>query len=219
MQGNLQWRRGARPHLIGSFSEARLAGAIALTIVLTNAPCMAHAQESNQDLAAPKAQSAQQVEAAAKTPSKPNAANDRIGASDNVSDLEAIIVTGIRASLMSAQSLKQNADQIIDSVTATDIDALPDRSVTETLQRIGSASVDHFLAGDGPNHPATEDSGVLIRRLPYAGSLLNDRDSFSANNGRALGLQDVPTDAALGRSRAQGARGDVIAREIGKNRI
>jgi hypothetical protein len=146
---------------MGGLSEARLAGAIALAIALTNVPCMAHAQDSNPDPAAPNAQSTQQADAT-RTPAKPNT-DGGAGTPGNASDLGAVTVTGIRASLMSAQSLKQNADQIIDSVTATDINALPDRSVTETLQRISGVTVDHFLADDDPNHPAAEGSGSPIR--------------------------------------------------------
>ena len=141
------------------FCETRLAAAIALGMALVSAPCLTQAQDASTDAAA-----ASSPEQAAKAPA--NAAkHDKAAKPDNVSDLTAITVTGIRASLMSAQSLKQNADQIIDSVTATDINALPDRSVTETLQRISGVTVDHFLADDDPNHPAAEGSGVLIRSL------------------------------------------------------
>lgn len=79
---------------------------------------------------------------------------DAANKSDGVHDLSGGGVTGIRASMESAQSLKQNASQIIDSVTATDINALPDRSVTETLQHISGVTVDHFLADDNPDHLA-----------------------------------------------------------------
>ena len=50
--------------------------------------------------------------------------------------LQEVVVTGIRKSLESAQAIKQDADQVVDSVTAQDIGALPDRSVSEALQRI-----------------------------------------------------------------------------------
>ena len=47
-----------------------------------------------------------------------------------------VVVTGIRQSIISAQKLKQVSDVLVDSVTAVDIGALPDRSVSEALQRI-----------------------------------------------------------------------------------
>src|SRR4051812_13033704 len=51
-------------------------------------------------------------------------------------DQGAIVVTGIRQSLANSQNLKRRADTVVDAITAQDIGALPDRSVTEALQRI-----------------------------------------------------------------------------------
>ena len=42
-------------------------------------------------------------------------------ATDNADD---IVVTGVRAALRSAQAIKQNSDQIVDSVSAQDIGKL-----------------------------------------------------------------------------------------------
>ena len=54
-----------------------------------------------------------------------------------------IVVTGLRHSIQTSQELKQNSDVIVDSISAIDIGALPDRSVTEALQRISGVSIDH----------------------------------------------------------------------------
>src|SRR5689334_24525954 len=45
--------------------------------------------------------------------------------------VQEVVVTGLRASLQSAQGLKLNADTFVDSITATDIGAFPDKSVAE----------------------------------------------------------------------------------------
>ena len=47
-----------------------------------------------------------------------------------------IVVTGVRASLQSAQNIKRNSAQIVDSIVAEDIGKLPDRNIAEALQRI-----------------------------------------------------------------------------------
>ncbi|RDS85087.1 TonB-dependent receptor [Dyella monticola] len=150
------------------------------------------------------AQSANQGPSTAATaPASASAATDagkkkKADEQKQIQDMAGVTVTGIRASLESSQSLKQNASQIVDSVTATDITAMPDRSVTETLQRISGVTVDHYLADDDPDHPSAEGSGVLIRGLPYVASLLNGAESFSANNGRALSFEDVPAELMQG---------------------
>lgn len=113
-------------------------------------------------------------------------------------ETNAIIVTGFRESLRSAQSIKRNADTIVDSVTAEDIGALPDRSVTETLQRIPGISINRFAAGVDPDHFSAEGAGVVVRGLTYVRSEFNGREAFTANNGRGLSFQDVPSEL-LGR--------------------
>jgi TonB-dependent receptor len=107
---------------------------------------------------------------------------------------DTIIVTGIRGSLNNARTIKKNSDTIVDSVSADDIGALPDRSVTETLQRIPGISINRFAAGVDPDHFSAEGSGVVVRGLTYVRSEFNGRDAFTANNGRGLGFADVPSE-------------------------
>lgn len=109
-------------------------------------------------------------------------------------DDDAIVITGIRASLRRSQDIKRDSDVVVDSVTAEDIGALPDRSVTEALQRIPGVAIDRFDAGRDPDHFSTEGSGVVVRGLTYVRSELNGRDTFTANNGRGLSFSDVPAE-------------------------
>jgi TonB-dependent receptor len=112
----------------------------------------------------------------------------------DASNDQGIVVTGIRRSLQKAQDLKRSADVVSDSITAEDIGALPDRSVTEALQRLPGVSISRFAAGRDPDHFSVEGSGVLVRGLTYVRSELNGRDSFTANNGRGLSFADVPAE-------------------------
>jgi TonB-dependent receptor len=109
-------------------------------------------------------------------------------------DLGEVAVTGIRASVERAQDIKRYADTFVDSVTALDIGALPDRSVTETLSRIPGVTIDHFLSVGDPEHFSAEGNGVQVRGLTQVRSELNGRDSFSASGGRNLSFQDVPSE-------------------------
>ncbi|MFP5392923.1 MAG: TonB-dependent receptor, partial [Gammaproteobacteria bacterium] len=109
-----------------------------------------------------------------------------------------VVVTGQRAALQSAAKIKQNADEIVDSIVADDIGKLPDRSVTEVLQRIVGVSIDRTMSKGDPEHYSVEGSGVTIRGLTYVRSELNGRDSFSANGGRSLNFEDVPPELMAG---------------------
>jgi TonB-dependent receptor len=119
-------------------------------------------------------------------------------AADSVTDEEEIVVTGIRSSLRSSQEIKRNANVFVDSITAEDIGALPDRSVTEALQRVPGVSLSRFAAAVDPDHFSVEGSGVVIRGLNFVRSEFNGRDAFTANNGRALSFADVPAEMAVG---------------------
>ena len=104
-----------------------------------------------------------------------------------------VTVTGQRAALQSAQKIKQEADEIVDSISSDDIGKLPDRSVIEVLQRIVGATLDRSMTAD-PQHFSVEGNSIAIRGLNYVRSEMNGRDSFSANGGRALNFEDVPPE-------------------------
>lgn len=106
-----------------------------------------------------------------------------------------IVVTGIRQSLANAQNIKRNSDTVVDAITATDIGALPDRSVTEALQRVPGVSISRFAGANDPDHFSVEGSGVVIRGLNFVRSEFNGRDAFSAGiGGQALNFSDVPAE-------------------------
>ncbi len=112
--------------------------------------------------------------------------------------LEEVVVTGMRQSLESSQQIKQESDVFVDSVTAEDIGALPDRSITEVLQRIPGVAINRFAGSNDPDHFSIEGSGVVVRGLNQVRSELNGRDTFSANNGRFLSFADVPPELMAG---------------------
>ena len=118
---------------------------------------------------------------------------------DEVIEGPQIIVTGgYLKSLENAQNIKRDADTFVDAVTAEDIGALPDRSVAETLQRIPGITVGRFEKTTDPDRFSVEGTGVIIRGLPFARSVLNGRDIFSATGGRVLSFNDVSPEL-LGR--------------------
>lgn len=116
----------------------------------------------------------------------------------DVESIEEIQVTGQRASILSAQDIKRDADQIVDSIVASDIGKLPDRSITEALQRVPGVTVTRYDNMGDPEHFAGEGAGVAVRGLSQVRSELNGRDVFSANGGRSLSFDDVPAELMAG---------------------
>ncbi len=108
--------------------------------------------------------------------------------------LDEVVVTGQRGSIQSAQELKRNADTVKDVITATDIGALPDKSVTEALQRVPGVTIERFASSNDPKHYADEGTGVLVRGLDRVRSEVNGRDAFSANPWGGLSYEDFPAE-------------------------
>lgn len=176
-----------------TYAQLRRTGlsmAIAMSVALLYVPAHAWAQQA---MPAAGSQGAGQA-----VPSKGVARKTRANQKKEATQLSAVVVTGIRASVEKAQDIKRDADTFVDSMSATDIGALPDRSVTETLSRIPGVTIDHFLSQGDPEHFSAEGNGVQVRGLTQVRSELNGRDSFSANGGRALSFEDVPSELMSG---------------------
>jgi iron complex outermembrane recepter protein len=109
------------------------------------------------------------------------------GSSD--AQLPVVIVTGKRASLMSAQEIKRQKEEIVDSVVAEDIAKLPDVNVTEALQRITGVQI---------TRDRGEGGTVAIRGLTQMETLLNGREIFTAGSGRNLEFSDYPAELVSG---------------------
>jgi TonB-dependent receptor len=130
-------------------------------------------------------------------------------------DETVVVVTGQRAQLKSAQAIKKNSEVIVDSVTAVDIGALPDRSVSEALQRISGLTLMRTNENRDPARMAAEGGGVQIRGLSWVRSETNGRDIFSAKNGRGLSFEDVSADLLYGIDVYKNPSADLIEGGIG----
>lgn len=104
---------------------------------------------------------------------------------------EEVVVTGVRQSLMNAQDIKQNADTFVDAISASDIGALPDRSVLEALSRLPGVSVERFASPEDPDRFSSEGSGAVVRGMTATRTEFNGRDSFTASSARGLSFEDI----------------------------
>ena len=94
-----------------------------------------------------------------------------------------VTVTGVRKAAESAQKIKQEADNVIDSIVADDIGKFPDTNVAETLARVSGIQV---------RRDAGEANTVLIRGLPGIATFINGREMFTTT-GRYIQLADIPS--------------------------
>ena len=114
------------------------------------------------------------------TPAAPPAPNakkadgqtDASDASKSATNLSAVNVTGVRASQMRAIDVKRDAVNIQDSITAENIGALPDTTITDSLQRVTGVQI---------NRDAGVGTSVDVRGLPQVGTMLNGEVFITAD--------------------------------------
>ncbi|MGN6621441.1 MAG: TonB-dependent receptor plug domain-containing protein, partial [Sphingomonas sp.] len=169
------------------------ASLVALAALSIAAPAFAQTADNS---------TAQQSDSAA-APGDNSATSDATASSD-------IIVTGVRTALENAQAIKKNAATFVDSVTATDIGAFPDKSAAEALQRVPGISVNRLQAADDSTHPSGEPTQVLIRGLTFVRTEFNGRDSFSADSARGLNFNDISPELLVGIDAYKNETADMI---------
>jgi iron complex outermembrane receptor protein len=98
-----------------------------------------------------------------------------------------IVVTGLRASLERAQSLKRNNSSVIEAVSAEDIGKLPQSSVADSLGR---------LAGLAGERRAGRISGISVRgfREDFVGTTLNGRELIGIGDNRGVEYDLYPAE-------------------------
>lgn len=112
--------------------------------------------------------------------------------------VEEVVVIGFRDALETAQAIKRDADTHVDSITATDIGAFPDKSVAEALQRVPGITTSRLQSSDDSNHFSAEPATVLIRGLTFVRTEVNGRDTFSADGYRGLNFNDISPELMQG---------------------
>jgi TonB-dependent receptor len=99
-------------------------------------------------------------------------------------ELDEVVVRGVRSSVESAQRVKRESLQVVDSIVAEDIGKLPDNSVAEALSRVTGVQINRLRA---------DASATLVRGLPNVVTTLNGREIFTTT-GRGIALADIPAD-------------------------
>jgi iron complex outermembrane recepter protein len=101
--------------------------------------------------------------------------------------LEEITVTGIRASIDAAISIKRNSNEVVEVVSAEDIGKLPDTSIAESLSRLPGLTTQR---SDG------RDSDISIRGFgpDFNGTLMNGRQQVSTGDNRGIQFDQYPAE-------------------------
>ena len=107
---------------------------------------------------------------------------------DGVRELEAVTVTGIRGSLDRALAVKENADVIVDAISAEELGKFPDQNVAESLQRVTGVAITRSRGGEG-QFVTVRGLGQEFNTLTY-----NGRELATENPGREFSFDVIPSE-------------------------
>ncbi|MDY6922947.1 MAG: TonB-dependent receptor [Pseudomonadota bacterium] len=120
------------------------------------------------------------------------AAQDPTSTQDQeVTEIEEVVVTGLRRGLADSISIKRNETSIVEAVSAEDIGKLPDVSIAESIARLPG------LAAQRVNGRAQV---ISIRGLApdFTTTLLNGRQQASSGDNRAVEFDQYPSELLSG---------------------
>jgi TonB-dependent receptor len=148
--------------------------------------------------------------AQATTTAKPAPSTSTAGEPDQ-NGLQEIIVVGVKRAIETSQNIKKEAPTFVDSITATDIGAFPDKSASDALQRIPGITVNRLQSNDDVSHPSGEPTNILIRGLTQVRTEFNGRDTFTADPaGRGINFNDISPELLSGANVYKNQTADMI---------
>jgi TonB-dependent receptor len=110
-----------------------------------------------------------------------------------------VVVTGIRASLDRAISIKRNSSGVVDAISAEDIGKFPDTNLAESLQRVTGVSISR-VNGEGSQVSVRGFSGgfnlVTIngRQLPASNVDTSGSGDFARGTSRSFDFQNLASE-------------------------
>ena len=110
--------------------------------------------------------------------------------------LQEVIVTGLRQSLISAESIKRDSLGIVDAIAPQDIGKLPDANLAESLQRITGVSIDRS-GGEG-EFVTVRGFGPEFNTVLLNGRQLATPTDPSQGSGRAFSFDTLASELVSG---------------------
>lgn len=128
---------------------------------------------------------------------QPPADQPQPATAQEATELDTIVVTGIRGSLTSAMNNKRNAQGVVDGIVAEDIGKFPDTNLAESMQRITGVSIDRVngegskvtVRGVGPDYNL-----VLLNGRQMPGSGLGSGGA-GVSNSRSFDFANLASEA------------------------
>ncbi len=127
------------------------------------------------------------------------AAQDAATTAAGTDDDEAIVITGIRASVNETIAIKRDSSGVVDAISAEDIGKFPDTNLAESLQRVTGVSITRSngegsqvtVRGFGPQFNLVTVNG---RQLPATLIDLSTGNAFATGTSRSFDFQNLASE-------------------------
>ena len=139
------------------------------------------------------------------------AAESTVASSDA---LDEIVVTGLRQSLVTNETIKRESYGIVDAITAEDIGKFPDTNLAESIQRIPGVTIDR-LNNEG-SRVTVRGFGPEFNMVTLNGrSMPGNTGPNTASASRAFDFENISADGISGITVYKTGRADVPSGGIG----
>jgi iron complex outermembrane receptor protein len=184
----MNFRHSTRGLAVPATRRRPLATACAMALLLASGALQAQEQAQSQNQSQPTNQPAP-TDANAKSAKDVKAKKPT--SADGISNLDAVVVTGIQASIQNSLKAKQNSSNIIEAISAEDIGKLPDSSIAESLSRVPGLATQRV---DG------RANQISIRGLSpdFVGTTLNGREQATIGENRGVDFDQYPSELISG---------------------
>lgn len=182
---NCRRSRGFAARSIGARRPLAIA-CIATLLAATGMPALAQQTQDQPATTTPPNAKAAPATKPAKPEEKPAPKSE-----NRATNLDAIVVTGIAGSIENALKTKENANNIVEAISAEDIGKLPDASIAESLARLPGLATQRV---DG------RADQISIRGLSpdFAGTTLNGREQATIGENRGVEFDQYPAELISG---------------------
>ncbi len=120
----------------------------------------------------------------------------------DATEMETVVVTGIRASLEKSLSVKRDSDAVVEVITSEDIGKMPDKNVADSLQRLPGVTISSASASEGGfdenDRVSLRGTNPSLTQTMINGHMIGSGDWFVLNQvgtvGRSVSYSLLPSE-------------------------
>jgi TonB-dependent receptor len=134
-------------------------------------------------------------------------------AADSGDTLQEIVVTGLRQSLVSSETIKRDASGVVDAITAEDIGKFPDTNLAEAVQRVPGVTIDR-INNEG-SRVTVRGFGPEFNLVTLNGRSMPGNITSGQNATRSFDFENLSADGIAGITVYKTGRADIASGGIG----